>query len=177
MFGLKWYFEALIVLAIAAGGLYGWHKVADGYREQGRTEITIKWEQQKLADAEAHVKDIKSAIKQERDNAAEIAKIDKHLIEVISNEKIALDNQLANLRTDNRRLRTITGKAIREPKSGMPSDKLAVSADNATCTVRLPREIGEGFERLRETTLRIGSEANNTASTLTAAQAVMQKRD
>jgi hypothetical protein len=170
---LKWYCEAFVILAIAAGGLYGWHKVADGYREQGRVEVRGEWDGQKLVDAEAKTKEIEDVIKAERADAAVKARIDKKLLEDIKHENIELNNRLAFYRGDNRKLRTITGEAIRESQDGKNGTKSSVSFSNSTCTVRLPPEIGEGFKRLRETIIRIGSEANNTGFQANAASEVI----
>lgn len=162
-----------VIAAIAIALL--WQRfIAEPYREQGRVEIRALWSAEK-ADLEArHADEITAARHRERYLVAAANALAKQTREELENENDKLQASLDKYRAADRRMRRVRGEVIAADTDGMRSP----GSDNArpvqTCEARLPREIGEGFERLRETALRIGSEANGTAHKLNAAQAQLQ---
>lgn len=161
--------SVLLVIALYAA----WHSFTGHYVDIGRKEVQLEWDKQKKVDADAHVQDLLAVQAAERKDAEVNSKTDKKLIEDKINENKALNIQLNAVRSDNRQLRTITGKTIGGQTTGKGETNTSSNVSDATCTVQLPRELDEGFKQLQLDVIRIGSEADNTAKQLKAAQDII----
>lgn len=159
----KLLFQVLAVLLAIIVIMILWNRfVAEPYRDQGRAEIQAKWDKHEKDLALQHAENIKAAVEVERSRAKAVELSAHKRIKDIQNEKADLEASLDTERRTNKRLRTITGKPV-TGTGGMLRLPESEPGSDATCEARLPAEIGEGFERLREAALRIGSEANTAA--------------
>lgn len=166
----KLLFQALaVVLAIIAITILWNRFIAEPYRAQGRAEVQSAWDVQRAEAEKQHANDLAIARQIERNRAKAIALELNQYIKEKNNEHKALTDSLDRYRADNRRLRTITGQTV-SSKDGVSGTSAVTRELNGTCEARLPAEIGEGFERLRATALRIGSEANEAAIKLNTMQ-------
>ena len=163
---------AVLVAIIAMAWAWN-HYVAEPYRDQGRAEVQAKWDKHEKELALQHAENVKFARDDERRKEAEATKAATTRLKEIEHEKTELQASLDTERRAHKRLRTITG-TISTGKGGMLVLPDAVTGDTSSCRAELPAEIGEGFERLREVALRIGSEANEVAIKLKESQRVHQ---
>lgn len=154
-----------LAIAAAVGGAH--YLYSSHYVEKGRAEVMADWNAQKVVDREALIKSIEAARLAEQTLAAGDVKAAELRIMGIENENKRLASQLADRKPGV--MRTYTVEAVR-PGTADDEGKQNGSGPDATCRAKLPREIGEGYERLREDALRIGSDANKAAITLAGCQ-------
>lgn len=166
--GMKWWIEALLIMAVAAAGLYGYHRLAESYREDGRLEIRAEWSNQKLIDVQEQNKRIQRARTEEKLNTEAMAKIADKLEKDRVNEKRAYDKTIADLRSGLLRMRVIATqtKTIGDYKIGVSNTEPTASVSYETSEVRLPSALGISV-------IGIGSEANDVADQLRKAQEII----
>lgn len=166
--GLKWYIEAAIIAAVAAAGLYGWHLLAESYRNEGRVEIRAQWTDQKLVDAKEVTRRIKTAVAIEHTHTLAMAAIATQLEKDKTNAKNSYDKTIADLRSGITRMRIIATqtKTLGNYTVGVPGFEPSASVSYETSEIRLPQEIGISA-------FGIGADADDTADQLRAAQKVI----
>lgn len=153
---------AIVVAVYGAHALYSGH-----YRAQGRAEVQGQWDAQKVKDRNAWVASVTAARISERQLMEAAAVTAEKRLGELNHENETLRTSLAARPPERMRVVTVTRDAPSSDTLERGQDR---SGDNAACSGRLPAEIGEGFERLRAESLRIGSEANVTAINLQACQ-------
>lgn len=162
-FWVKSLAAVLFVVAATIAITWAWGAfIAEPYRDQGRAEVQAKWDRRESELSAEHAKNLRDALYVERKRAQDALDAANKRIREIDDEKTGLANSLDAERRVNKRLRTYTGKVVAS-SDGVPGVSIALTGSDATCEARLPAEIGEGFERLRESVIRIGSEANELA--------------
>jgi len=161
---------AIILALIFVSWAWGRY-VAEPYIDQGRAEVQVKWDKREKELASEFAQALKIAIDIERKRSGEIQEAASKRLKEIQDERNALADSLDTERRVNKRLRTITGKTVAKT-DGVSGVSIALTGSDDACRAELPAEIGEGFERLREIALRIGSEANELAILHTESQRV-----
>jgi len=165
-FALKYWKYLLGALIIVSLYLYHSHleNVAyDAAYEAGRQEILALNAKEDAKTAKSVADAITAARLEERTNADNGRKLAQQQLGEIENEKKSLQLSLDSERTKSRRLRSYIGKTT--TAQGVPEGSASGSQPVTTCTAQLPAELGEGFQRLREYALRIGSACNEVAIT------------
>jgi hypothetical protein len=161
-----------ILLAIFLYWAWG-HYIAEPLRAEGRAEVQAKWDKRERELALRHAENINAARATERTRGASLIRELNIYIKGKQDENEALAVSLDTERRRTKQLRTITG-TISPGTSGVPGANGGANSVDRTCRAKLPPEIREGFERLREISLRVGNEANQAAIKLNTAQGIIE---
>ena len=156
-----------LVLWLAPAGavyLYMLGKSADEF-SRGKAEVQAKWDAAAAtAKAEVEAAALAAREKEARDRAAFDAALTLLELET-ANARAELEQDLADLRTDNARLR-VRGRFQCPTAAGVPGDAGRASGGDGSAQAGLLREDAEFL-------LRIGREADEVVRQLTACQAIL----